>query len=296
MVVQPKLFEETVRTSEQIRVVSNGRAVAQPFIKWAGGKRTLVSTILGLAPTEFNRYLEPFLGGGAMALALGRGPMLLNDANWELIVTYDVIKDSLVRLVERLEIHRHNHSEKYFYEIRALNPESLDPIEQAARFIYLNKTCFNGLYRVNKHGQFNVPFGKHLEPSLYDNAVLKAASDALAGAQLYSLDYGIFLREHARPGDFIYLDPPYVPIGAYSDFRRYTKNQFRESDQLKLAKLYNELVEMGTHPILSNSYAPETLELYRNHRIFVVEMKRNINKKGSGRGPVAEILVVPRGT
>ena len=173
-------------------------------------------------------------------------------------------------------------------------PADLSLIEQAARFIYLNKTCYNGLYRVNRQGQFNVPFGKYKNPLLYNQEDLLLASTMLQHAELFAEDYAVFLKQHARPRDFIYLDPPYVPISQYSDFKRYTKQQFREKDQRLLAQLYNELVEMGTYPVLSNSYSELTLELYAQHQIVVVYASRNINHEGSGREPIPEILVKPR--
>jgi DNA adenine methylase len=267
---------------------------AQPFVKWAGGKRKLVDYIISIAPHPFDRYLEPFVGGGAVALALGHPCMVLNDANSELINVYRVVRDHLDGLVYHLDEHQKRHSEEYFYQTRAQLPTDLNPVEQAARFIYLNKTCFNGLYRVNKAGQFNVPFGRYRNPILYDLENLRLASSVLQNVELFAEDYSTFLKTHARSGDFIYLDPPYNPISQYSDFKRYTKKQFREKDQRELAQLYNELVEMGTYPILSNSYSEMTLELYAQHKIHIIYASRNINHKGTGREPIPEILVEPR--
>lgn len=267
---------------------------ALPFLKWAGGKRKLVNTILSLAPTSFERYIEPFVGGGAVALSLAHKPMLLNDANTELIEVYRVVRNDLKRLLTLLDEHQQKHSEEYFYLVRAQNPAILTAEERAARFIYLNKTCFNGLYRVNKYGAFNVPFGRYSNPILYNEEAIQAASNVLRGATLYAEDYYLFLKQHVQAGDFIYIDPPYVPISQYSDFKRYTKEQFREDDQYKLASLYNELVERGAYPILSNSYSELTLKLYEEHTIHVVSMQRNINHDGTGRSAVPEILVTPR--
>jgi DNA adenine methylase len=268
--------------------------VAQPFVKWAGGKRRLLPEIRKVAPDSFDRYLEPFVGGGAVAFAFNYHPMLLNDANAELINTYEVVRDQLADLVTLLDAHRMAHCEAYFYEVRKQNPNDLSTVEQAARFIYLNKTAFNGLYRVNRFGQFNVPFGRYKNPILYDLDNLTAVSSILQSAELFSLDYSAFLGQHAKPGDFIYLDPPYQPIGRYSDFKRYTKNQFREGDQSELAQVFNELIKLGAYPVLSNSYSELTLELYSEHNIQIVEAPRAINNNGSGRGPVREILVTPR--
>lgn len=215
---------------------------ASPFVKWAGGKRRLLPAILAAAPSKFSRYLEPFVGGGAVAFALAHPVMLLNDANPELIYAYQAVRDDVDGLIVLLNRHRKNHSENYFYMIREQRSEVLSPLEQAARLIYMNKTCFNGLYRVNRDGQFNVPFGHHESPTLYDEQNLRRASQALRGARLFNSDYQIFLDEHARSGDFIYLDPPYVPVGKYSDFKRYTREQFRSANQEDLKIIYTRLI------------------------------------------------------
>lgn len=267
---------------------------ASPFIKWAGGKRRLVPAILAAAPRHFQRYLEPFVGGGAVALAIAHPVMLLNDANQELINTYRAVKSDVDSLMKLLDQHRQYHSEGYFYQIRSQNGEALSPIEQAARLIYLNKTCFNGLYRVNRDGRFNVPFGRHEAPTLYDEKILRRASDALKGAELFTGDYWAFLDEHARAGDFIYLDPPYVPVGKCSDFKRYTKEQFRGGNQEELTRLYSHLIERGCYPLLSNSWMAR--ELYTDHDVIELSAARNINKNADGRKAVPEILVKPRVT
>jgi len=289
--------EEAVQLTlypEDAETFHNRKPAAVPFVKWAGGKRKLVDEILRVAPASFERYLEPFVGGGAVALALGHHTMLLNDANTELINTYRVVRDKLEELLLLLNEHRKKHSKDYFYILREQDVEALSPVEQAARFIYLNKTCFNGLYRVNRYGKFNVPFGRYKNPIFYDLAEIQAASRVLQRAELFSEDYQNFLRQHARPGDFIYLDPPYVPVSQYSDFKRYTKKQFREQDQKTLVHLYDELIALGAYPVLSNSYSEQTLALYAHHHIRIVLAPRNINHDGSGRAPIPEILVTPR--
>lgn len=293
MTTNPELVQLPLYSEDAIRV----RSIipkASPFVKWAGGKRKLIDYIFDIAPTSFERYLEPFMGGGAVGLALGHHSMLLNDANADLINTFRVVRDSLEALLPLLDEHQRKHSKNYFYLVRAQDPTCLNPLEQAARFIYLNKTCFNGLYRVNKQGQFNVPFGKYKNPILYNREDIQAASNVLQGAEFFAQDYQTFLKQQARPRDFIYLDPPYIPISQYSDFKRYTKEQFRENDQRVLAQVYNELVELGAYPVLSNSYSELTLELYAQHQILVVYASRNINHEGTGRDPIPEILVKPR--
>ncbi|MFI4914883.1 MAG: DNA adenine methylase [Phycisphaerales bacterium JB060] len=276
-----------------LKQVRDGSYAARPFVKWAGGKRRLIPEVVGRAPAAFHRYVEPFLGGGAVALALGWKEMVLNDANGELIEAFRVVRDALDELVPILDVHRARHSKSHFYEVRATDASTLAPAERAARFIYLNKTCFNGLYRVNRHGQFNVPFGRAKNPSIYDSESLKAAASALSGAELMSMDFEDFIAGHIQTGDFVYLDPPYIPVGQYSDFKRYTKEQFREREQERLAVIYGQLVDLGAYPILSNSYTELTMDLYSRFRIEVVEMSRSINKVGTRRGAVKEVLVLP---
>jgi len=289
-----------MKTRFKVGILQNGIIAymsiinAKPFVKWAGGKRRLVHQILMLIPVKFQRYLEPFVGGGSVAFAIGFYPMMLNDANSELINTYIVIRDSWTELIAALDEHRLAHSADYFYEIRKVDPASLSPVAKAARFIYLNKTAYNGLYRVNRYGQFNVPFGRYTNPNLYDLENMKKVSKFLQGVMLSSLDFLEFLENYAAPGDLIYLDPPYHPISQYSDFKRYTKEQFRESDQMALASCFDRLVSLGAYPILSNSYSELTLDLYKNHNIQIVESPRNINQDGKRRGYVREILVTPR--
>lgn len=268
--------------------------IIKPFIKWAGGKRKLLPKILEVVPRAFNRYLEPFLGGGSLAFALNFQPMLLNDANDELINAYVSVRDHLAPLISNLEKHRVAHSKEYFYRMRSQNPYDLTDIERASRFIYLNKTAFNGLYRVNKQGQFNVPLGKYHNPTIYDQDNLKGVSQVLRGAHLFCLDYIEFLNQNVLRGDFIYLDPPYHPVSKFSDFKRYTKEQFREEDQIQLAKVFGQLIKKKAYPVLSNSYSELTLDLYSNHNIIIVEAARNINHDGTGRGPIREILVTPK--
>lgn len=279
---------------DEVKTLPPIRSKAVPFLKWAGGKRKLVDIIIQSAPISFKRYLEPFVGGGAVAFASRFQWMLLNDSNVELMNTYQVVRDNLEALLPLLDEHQKNHSQAYFYVIRAQNLGTLSSVERAARFIYLNKTCFNGLYRVNKHDQFNVPFGKYIHPILYDRENISVASHVLHCAELYAEDYVLFLKQHARSGDFIYLDPPYAPISQFSDFKRYTKEQFRKDDQRRLAELYNELLNVGAYPVLSNSYSDLTLSLYAQHDIQIVYASRNINHDGTGRDPVPEILVKPR--
>jgi DNA adenine methylase len=276
--------------------LASSRAVppAAPFLKWAGGKRRLLGQIARLAPARYERYLEPFLGGGAVALALARDPMLLNDANHELIEAYEVVRDDVEGLCDLLDELQARHCAEEFYRVRSLCPDRMGRTEQAARFIYLNKTAYNGLYRVNRSGRFNVPLGRYRDPVLYDRRNLLAVSQVIRRALLSADDYADFLARNVRAGDFVYLDPPYHPVGRYSDFKRYTRHQFREQDQRRLAEAFDDIIARGAHPVLSNSNCAFTRALYARHRIMVVEAPRAISSDGSGRQPITEILVTPR--
>jgi DNA adenine methylase len=182
--------------------------------------------------------------------------------------------------------------EDFYYDIRARDPATLDPVERAARFIYLNRTCFNGLYRVNKHNQFNVPFGAYTNPVICDETRLRAVSRTLQGVMFFSEDYKEFLEREVKAGDFIYLDPPYQPVSKYSDFKRYTSSQFYEKDQKDLAGSIRRLVDLGCHVLVSNSDTPLIREFYKEFEIVNVLARRNINKNGHGRGVVGEVLIV----
>jgi DNA adenine methylase len=268
--------------------------MAQPFVKWAGGKRRLVAAILAESPPQFGRVLEPFVGGGAVALALGgQQPLLLNDANAELMDAYRAVRDALPALIARLDAFAAGHSAEQFYRVRALAPAGLPSLERAARFIYLNKTCYNGLWRVNRHGHFNTPLGRYVRPRLYDPAGIAAASAALAGAVLETGDYRAFLDRHARAGDLIYLDPPYLPAGGYADFRRYTDRQFLDADHIALADVFDQLIAHGAYPLLTNADTPLARRLFARHRIVPLSAARSINHDGRGRGAAPEILVTP---
>lgn len=263
-----------------------------PFLKWAGGKGQLVSVIARFAPTKFKRYLEPFLGGGALFFYVNPPESLLNDLNEELMNTYRTVQRKVEALIALLKTYPY--SKEFYYQLRAQSPETLDQVERAARFIYLNRTCYNGLYRVNKHNQFNVPFGAYSDPVICDEARLRAASVTLQGVRLFSEDYKDFLEREAQAGDFLYLDPPYQPASKYSDFKRYTSSQFYESDQRELAAWVKKLVGRGCYILASNSDTPLVRELYKDFESVDVRARRNINKNGQGRGTVKEVLIICR--
>lgn len=260
----------------------------KPFLKWAGGKTQLLPELLRRVPGEFSRYIEPFVGGGALFFALGHRDAVLCDANPELINCYEVVRDSVDDLMSLLT--DHVNEADYFYQLRASNLDDMSAIERASRFIFLNRTCFNGLYRVNARGQFNTPFGRYTNPRICDETALRSASEALVDARLVLGDYRVALAE-ATVGDFVYLDPPYVPVSKHADFKRYTKDQFREADQLELAVEFRRLADLGCHVMLSNSWHPLVEELYAGYTIDIVEARRLVNCDASKRGPVQEAIV-----
>lgn len=261
-----------------------------PFLKWAGGKRQLVQALAGYVPRAYTRYLEPFVGGGALFLHLRPKIGLLNDLNEELMVTYRVVQQRVDDLVHVLR--SYPFEEDFYYSLRAQDPTRLDLVSRAARVIYLNRTCYNGLYRVNKRNQFNVPFGGYKNPTICDEAKLRGASEALQGVQLFCEDYKTFLEHEALPGDFIYLDPPYQPLSRYSDFKRYTSSFFYEKDQRELAELASRLAERRCYVLASNSDTQFIRRLYRGAQLVTVQARRNINKNGHGRGLVKELLII----
>ena len=269
-----------------------------PFLKWVGGKSKLLPQYRELFPTGWRRYHEPFVGGGAVFFGLDPGPARLSDANGRLIETYRVIRDNLAELVDELEVHRQKHSEKYYYAQRTLlnAPRGATAVERAARFIYINKTCFNGLYRENSKGGFNVPIGDKPDqstkaPTLFDLSNLISVSRSLQGVELAVAPFDSVLTE-AKPGDFVYFDPPYVPLSATSSFCNYTKDGFDDDLQIKLAQTFDRLARRGCYVMLSNSNSDFVRELYAGWRIETVYAGRSVNSRGDRRGKVKEVAVL----
>lgn len=261
---------------------------AAPFVKWVGGKRALMPQLFARLPQRFNAYHEPFVGGGAFFFALQPQVAVLADDNAELVNAYTVVRDDAERLIRHLRTHRAE--EDYYYELRAKDPKALDPIERASRLIYLNRTCFNGLYRVNSRGGFNVPFGKYKNPQICNEVGLRAASAALHGAAIRNDSYEHVL-DTARRGDFVYFDPPYVPVSATANFTSYTAGAFSERDQRRLADAFRTLANRGCKVMLSNSDVPLIHELYADFHVDIVAAPRLVNRDASKRGPVNEVLV-----
>lgn len=264
--------------------------MAGPFVKWAGGKAQLVEYMK--FPKTFNAYHESFVGGGAVFFALQPRYAFLSDLNPELINAYQVVKSNVEALIRSLKLMEGNHSEQEFYRLRAQDPIGLEPIRRAARFVYLNKTCYNGLYRVNKSGQFNVPFGRYKNPRICDAEGLRATSSALMHATIKCRDYRDALKL-AEPGDFVYLDPPYVPLSPTSNFTEYTHQSFRWGDQLALAEEAARLRdEVGCHVLLSNSFDARVKALYQKlgFHLRLVTSTRLISADSASRGKINEIL------
>lgn len=266
----------------------------RPFLKWAGGKRALMDEILTRLPDgPIELYVEPFLGGGAVFLELARQgrirKAILNDRNPELVATWSMVRDEPEALIEA--VRQWDACEATYYHVRdELEPAALDPVTQAARVVWLNRTCFNGLYRKNRSGHFNVPFGRYKSVHI-DEDNLRAVSVALANVVIYDFDFESIL-EMAGPGAVVYCDPPYWPVSKTASFNCYDGLAFGVEEQERLAACFAALPDQGAYGILSNSWTDETLELYERHGLYIdaVEARRSINSKGSGRGPVPEVM------
>lgn len=264
----------------------------RPLLKWAGGKTQLLGEIQAKMPKTFGRYIEPFVGGGALFFAIKPVNGIIADSNPELINLYQAVANDVSSVIAHLSLYQN--IEEVFYSVRAQDWTTLSPAQAAARTIFLNKTCFNGLYRVNRNGQFNVPFGKYKNPRILDRDSLQAASLLLRQTTIVCGDYKSVLREHAKPGDFIFLDPPYLPTSEYADFKRYTKEQFYEEDHIELASEVERLHHLGCHVVLTNSNHPLVHEQYRLYDVEVVQTKRHISCNGKGRtGEDVVVTVAP---
>ena len=271
---------------------------AKPFVKWVGGKRQLIAQFREkhfLLPSQFNQttntYYEPFVGGGAVFFEVLPERAVLSDMNAELVITYNAIKNDVEKLM--LSLKEHIHSKDYFLELRAKDIRKLKDIEAASRFIYLNRTGFNGLYRVNKSGQFNVPFGSYKNPVICDENNLRAVSKVLKNVSILHQDYKHVLKT-AQPGDFIYFDPPYFPVSKTASFTSYTAGSFLEKEQIELRDAFVELHKRGCFVMLSNSDTPFINELYADISdvtIHKVSAGRAINSNASGRGKITEVVV-----
>ncbi len=260
----------------------------RPLIKWAGGKRNLLKIYRHLFPKEFNKYCEPFLGSGAVFFFLKPKEAVLIDKNEELINFYEVVRDNPYELMELISTYKVD--KDFYYKIRNQNPEKLGKIERAARFLYLNKTAYNGLWRVNSKGKFNVPFGKYKKVKFFDKENLLRASKLLNNAKLICGDFEEVIK-YTTKGDFVYLDPPYYPLSQTSNFKNYTSEGFSEKDHIRVYEIFKLLDKMGCYVMLSNSNTPFIRNLFKEYNITEVFANRFINSKAEGRGQITELVI-----
>ncbi|MDD5309438.1 MAG: DNA adenine methylase [Deltaproteobacteria bacterium] len=261
----------------------------RPFLKWAGGKRQLLRELLQYRPKKWGCYHEPFVGGGAVFFDLRPERAVLCDSNKELIDCYIAVRDQVDKVIHALK--KHHHDKEYYYQIREQNPDKLNPATRAARMIYLNKTGFNGLYRVNSKNFFNVPFGRYVNPTICDESNLRACSAALQHIDILCSPFENVLKR-ARAGDFVYFDPPYVPLSFTSSFTSYTEGKFSMEDQTLLRDVAVKLKNRGVFVLLSNSSAPAVMELYsKGFELIPVSATRLVNSKAKGRGKITELLI-----
>lgn len=265
---------------------------ARPFLKWAGGKGRLLDQYWPYFPQQFRRYHEPFLGGGAVFFSLADQfrTALLADLNEELVNVYQCVRDDIDELIDRLAQHKVAHGHSHYYAVRAQQALP-DPVERAARLIYLNKTCFNGLYRENSKGHFNVPIGRYKNPNICDEATLRHASTALQSADIACAPFTDVLTQARSSQDFVYFDPPYHPISNTSSFTSYNRRGFHPQDQEQLQQTFAELAGRGVKVMLSNSDCLFTRELYRDFYIHPIQASRAINSKAKRRGKIPELLI-----
>ncbi len=268
----------------------------EPVLKWVGGKRQLLPEIRKYIPDQIDTYYEAFIGGGAVLFDLELPRAVINDKNAELINMYKVIKNKHLKLMKELDIHKDNNCEDYYYSIRELDRKEsflqLSDVERAARFMYLNKVCFNGLWRVNSKGENNTPYGKYANPSIYNRDTIEEMHHYLRDKQVKIMcdDFEKCVRK-AKAGDFVYFDPPYVPISVTSNFTSYSSDGFDLDEQRRLKALCDDLTVRGVKFLLSNSNCDFIRELYKDYNVVIVEASRAINSDASKRGKVEEVLV-----
>lgn len=268
----------------------------KPIIKWAGGKSRLINKLLPYFPAEFNNYHEPFLGSGAVFFSLfneitsRKAKAYVSDLNDELINLYEVIRDDVEGIIEVSK--EHIYDKDYYYYIRSLDPDKLSRTKRASRMLYLNKTCFNGLWRVNSSGQFNVAFGNYTNPKIVDVPALRSASSVFKQAKLYCGDFEEVVLKNAKSGDFVYLDPPYMPLSSTANFTGYTPYSFTKNDHLRLKRVFTQLVKRGCFVALSNSNTEMARELYEGYNIKTVSATRAINCNTQKRGAIQELLIL----
>ncbi|MBD2445932.1 DNA adenine methylase [Nostoc sp. FACHB-152] len=263
----------------------------RPFLKWAGGKSRLIQQYIPYFPNFYKNYYEPFLGGGAVFFYLQPTTAILTDINPELITTYRCVRDKVEDLICLLQEHKAKHSRDYYYSVRSSS--SKNDLEQAARLIYLNKTCYNGLYRLNSQGKFNVPLGSYKNPNICQEDLLKAASQALSFSQIKQTDFSYLLTSATGSDDFVFCDPPYHPISNTSYFTGYNGNSFGEEDQIRLRDVCAELANRGVKVIVCNSDCKFIRKIYQeiDFKIYAIAASRSINSNIQKRGIINELLI-----
>ncbi len=266
-----------------------------PFVKWVGGKRQLYKEIIKHIPVTFSTYYEPFVGGGAVLFKLQPDAAVINDTNPDLVNLYRTIKLKPDSLIEDLK--RHKNEKEYYYNQRGIDRDArkfseLSDVERASRFIYLNKTCYNGLYRVNRRGQFNTPFGRYKAPNIVNEKVIRAVSSYLNSCEIeiMNTDFEIAV-EQAASGDFVYFDPPYDPVSQSANFTSYTTSGFSRDEQIRLRSVCDSLNNSGVKFLLSNSATPFIRDLYSDYDVNIIKAGRAVNSVASKRGSVEEVLV-----
>ena len=261
----------------------------RPFLKWSGGKTRLISQYKDYFPQHYQTYYEPFLGGGAVFFYLQPSKAVLTDINADLILTYRCVRDDLEDLITSLQAHKQRHNSDYYYDVR--NSYTGTDLEKAARFIYLNKTCFNGLYRVNSQGKFNVPVGKYKNPGICQEEILKLASESLKKVEIKQANFEEVLNYATGSNEFVYFDPPYYPLNKTSNFTAYSNFCFDENQQIKLRDIFIKLADKGVKVMLSNSDCPFIRDLYSDFNIHTISAARSINSNAQKRGKITEVLV-----
>ncbi|MEA5626568.1 DNA adenine methylase [Nostoc sp. UHCC 0251] len=261
----------------------------RPFLKWAGGKSRLIQQYIPYFPKSYKNYYEPFLGGAAVFFYLQPTAAVLTDINTELINTYCCVRDHVEELISILKDHKTRHDKDYYYSVR--NDSGGTDIEKAARLIYLNKTCFNGLYRVNLQGKFNVPLGRYENPNICPEVLLRTASEALSTSKIKQADFVDVLNYATSSDDFVYFDPPYYPVSETSYFTAYSSDRFAEDQQVQLKDVFEKLAQRGVKVMLSNSDCDFIRNLYSSFNIHIISASRAINSNATKRGKITEVLV-----
>jgi len=294
---QAKYYKYSTLTQENISNEKGKNLLVKPFLKWAGGKRQLIKEYRKYIPTTYGNYFEPFVGAGAILFYLQPKSAIISDKNEELINCYMCIKENVDELLT--ELRKHYNDEDYFYQIRDLDRQplfsTLTLAQRAARIIFLNKTCFNGLFRVNSQGQFNVPYGNYESPNFIDEVVLKAVSNYMNSnlIKILNCDFSVSL-ESTQANDFVYLDPPYDPISETSSFTGYNLDRFGKEDQKRLKEYVDLLTEKKCKVMLSNSSTEFILNLYSDKKYTIIRIPatRNINSVSNGRGKIDELIIL----